>query len=209
MLKKTIPFLFIALLLIFFVWRWLSSLTPEMQKIKKDLAVDLSLQGITLKQGKDGQVIWELTAKKANYSEEKKEVFLDEPRIIYYVGQERKKLNISAPQGKVNQQKNDAELWPEVIAYYEDIKLRANRARYKGKLKKIFLDGPVEARKGFDVSETEIEAPNVFGARHDGSISSDKRGMVFKAKKAVINLETETIEAMGGVKAIFGVELGE
>ena len=78
MLKKTIPFLFIALLLIFFVWRWLSSFTPEIQKIKKDLAVDLSLQGITLKQGKDGQIIWELTAKRANYSEEKKEIFLDE-----------------------------------------------------------------------------------------------------------------------------------
>ena len=75
MLKKTIPFLFIGLLLMFFIWRWLSSFTPEIQKIKKDLAVDLSLQGITLKQGKDGQVIWELTAKKANYSEEKKKLF--------------------------------------------------------------------------------------------------------------------------------------
>ena len=193
MLKKTIPFLFIGLLLMFFIWRWLSNFTPEIQKIKKDLAVDLSLQGITLKQGKDGQIIWELTAKRANYSEEKKEIFLDEPRIVYYVGQDRKKLNIFAPQGKVNQQKDEAELWPQVAASYEDISLRANRARYKGKMKKIFLEGPVEARKGFDASQ---------GGNASTSLSN--HGMVLKAKKAVINLETETIEAVGGVNAIFG-----
>jgi LPS export ABC transporter protein LptC len=193
MLKKTIPFLFIGLLLMFFIWRWLSSFTPEIQKIKKDLAADLSLQGITLKQGKDGQIIRELTAKRANYSEEKKEIFLDEPGIVYYVGQDRKKLNIFAPQGKVNQQKDEAELWPQVTAFYEDISLRANRARYKGKLKKIFLDGPVEARKGFDASQ---------GGNASTSLSN--HSMVLKAKNAVIDLETETIEAVGGVNAILG-----
>ena len=123
----------------------------------------------------------------------KKEIFLDEPGIVYYVGQDRKKLNIFAPQGKVNQQKDEAELWPQVTAFYEDISLRANRARYKGKLKKIFLDGPVEARKGFDASQ---------GGNASTSLSN--HSMVLKAKNAVIDLETETIEAVGGVNAILG-----
>jgi len=76
---------------------------------------------------------------------------------------------------------------------YEDISLRANRARYKGKMKKIFLEGSVEARKGFVASQ---------GGNASTSLSN--HGMVLKAKKAVINLETETIEAVGGVNAILG-----
>ncbi|WP_457571078.1 LPS export ABC transporter periplasmic protein LptC [Desulfovulcanus sp.] len=175
MLKKTIPFLFIGLLLMFFIWHSLLRFTPEIQKIEKDLAVDLSLQGITLKQGKDGQIIWELAAKKGNYSEDKKEVFLDEPRIIYYVGQDRKKLNIFAPQGKVNQQKDQAELWPHVTASYQDVSLKAKKAEYHGRSRKIFLQGEVELVKG---------------------------DMRIRAEGAVIDLNKETIEATGRVETV-------
>jgi len=175
MLKKIIPFFFIGLFLVLFIWRWPFSFTPDRLKNKNDLAVDLSLQGIVLKQGRDGQVIWELKAKKGTYSEKNKEIFLDEPRIIYYLGQYRKKLSILAPLGKVNQQKDQAELWPQITIFYQDLTVKAERAEYRGRSRKIFLLGKVELVK---------------------------RDMSIRAENAVIDLDEETIEATGRVKTV-------
>ncbi|MBT8763400.1 LPS export ABC transporter periplasmic protein LptC [Desulfohalobiaceae bacterium Ax17] len=174
MLKKIIPFFFIGFFMVFFIWRWPFSFTPDRLK-KIDLAVDLSLQGIALKQGRDGHITWELMAKKGTYSEETKEFFLDEPKITYYFGQDRKKLNVLAPQGKVNQQKDQAELWPQVTAFYQDLRVKAERVEYRGRSRKIFLQGKVELVK---------------------------RDMRISAESAVIDLDKETIEATGGVKTV-------
>jgi LPS export ABC transporter protein LptC len=175
MLKKIIPLFFIGLFLVFFIWRWPFSFTPDRLKNKNDLAVDLSLQGIALKQGRDGHITWELKAKKGTYSERNKEIFLDEPRIIYYLGEDRKKLSILAPQGKVDRRKDQAELWPQVTAFYQDLTVKAERAEYRGRSRKIFLQGKVELLK---------------------------RGMRISAESAVIDLDKETIEATGGVKTV-------
>ncbi len=112
--------------------------------VQAEVGVDLSLKGIKLSHGKEGQLHWKLTAQKAKYLQDKNQVLVDSPNIIYFFENEDKQLNVKAANGLIEQDKEKARLWPEITANYGDMSLRADELEYSGKDRMLVLRGNVQ-----------------------------------------------------------------
>lgn len=119
-------------------------LDPEDLNVKAEVDVDLSLKGIELSHGKEGQLHWKLTAKRAQYLQDQGVVEVTEPKISYHFVDDNKTLEVVAAQGRIEQQNERARLWPEVTAEYGENTLRADELEYEGERRELILSGNVQ-----------------------------------------------------------------
>lgn len=112
--------------------------------VQAEVGVDLSLKGIKLAHGKEGHLHWKLTAKKAKYLQDQKQVLVESPNIIYFFENGDKQLTVKAANGLIEQENEKARLWPEITANYGDMLLRADELEYSGKNRMLELRGNVQ-----------------------------------------------------------------
>lgn len=119
--------------------------------------VDLSLKGIELSQGEAGVTEWRLTADRARYLEEEGTVEVEAPAIVYYLGEAREPMRVTAAKGLVRQAQKEAGLWPDVTADIGDSRILAGRLDYDGAARRIRLsEGVSLAGRGFNCTAREM-----------------------------------------------------
>ncbi len=160
--------------------------------IQADVGVDLSLKGIKLSHGKEGQLHWKLTAEKANYLQDKAQVQVESPEIVYFFKGDSKQLSVKAEKGLIEQENEKARLWPEINAIYGDMQLRADELDYAGKDRILTLRGNVQletpklscqaAEMHYNLKDNTITAENGIHA----AISLDEMNPELKER---LNLE--------------------
>lgn len=153
-------------------------LAPKLKdvEIQAEVDVDLSLKGIELSQGKAGQLHWRLKAKRANYTQDRAEVLVENPEIEYYYEKDNRTFKVMATHGALLQSEDRARLWPDVRGGYEGNELRADELVYTGKDRTLTLSGQVS-----------IEGPKLrFKAPELKYILSTNEILVEKGVSAVI-----------------------
>jgi len=176
--KKALMAVIVALILVAAAgWFWVrqSGLLEQAADIAENVDVDVSMQGLTLTQGEEGAMRWKLEAKNATYLQEEGRVQVDEPLITYYRDASDDVITVRAPKGEVDQNTEQAWLWPEVDMQSGQSAVRADKLHYTGSDRTIVLTGQVV-----------LTRPDM---------------QVF-AEKAVVELESSGISATGGVKAL-------
>ena len=138
--------------------------------VQAEVGVDLSLKGIKLSHGKEGHLHWKLTAQKAKYLQDQNQVLVESPHIIYFLGNEDKRISVRAANGVIEQENEKARLWPEIIANYDDMRLRADELEYSGKDRMLILRGDVQlenpkmscraAEMSYNLKNNDITAEN-------------------------------------------------
>ena len=166
----------------FGLWVWMSQNktiqdireVAENVNLEAEVGVDLSLNGIELTQGEAGHTEWRLTAQKAKYLQEEGRVLVDKPEVVYYLP-DGKALTVSAPQGEVSQENEEATLWPRVDGDYDGNTISADKLTWTGKQSRIALTGNVE-----------LDNPRVR----------------FTGQELAFNIKEKTLEARQGVRVV-------
>ncbi len=141
--------------------------------------VDLVLKGVTLRQGRDGRLVWTLNATSADYHKEEGVVFVEEPHILYFQEGETKPVYVESQHGKIDQKNNQADLWSSVVARYHGSKLTTPRLHYNGTSSQLVCKEQVK----------------FFG-----------RDMVLTGKAAVAELGTKRLVVTGRVRAVLNMK---
>lgn len=152
-----------------------SALLKEAAKIAENVDVDVSMQGLTLTQGEEGAMRWKLVAESATYLQEQGRIRVDGPLITYYRKDSDEPIEVRAPQGEVDQNTEEAWLWPDVEMRSGQSTVTAEKLHYAGSGRTITLTGGVVLK------------------RPDMRVDSES---------AVVELESNSITATGGVKAV-------
>lgn len=147
----------------------------EVAKAAKDTQVDVSVQGLTLSKGKEGRLSWTLSAQRAEYLQEQGRIRVYNPLLVYYADDRkgrRREVTVSAPQGEVDQGKEEADLGPAVRIESDNSTIHADTLHYAGAGRTLLLSGNVV-----------LVHPQI----------------TMKAKTVVLDLNTNEITASGGV----------
>jgi LPS export ABC transporter protein LptC len=152
-----------------------SEMFEQARDLAEDVNVDVSMQGLTLTRGEEGDVRWKLDAKGAKYLQEEGRIRVDAPRITYYPKDSDQDIEVRAPEGEVDQNTEEAWLWSRVVMHRGESTVTAGRLHYAGENRTITLTGGVV-----------LERP-------DMRVVSDA---------AVMDLAADTLTAEGGVKAV-------
>ncbi len=156
----------------------LAQTAREVAKAAKDTQVDVSVQGLTLSQGKEGKLSWTLSAQKAEYLQEQGRIRVYNPRLVYYAEDrkgQRHEVVVSAPQGEVDQGKEEADLGPDVRIESSNSTITADALHYAGAGRTLRLSGHVSL------------------VHHELSMN---------ATEVVLDLKTNEITARGGVVGV-------
>ena len=124
----------------------LGKVAREVAKAAKDTQVDVSVQGLTLSQGKEGRLSWTLSAQRAEYLQEQGRIRVYNPLLVYYADDRkgrRYEVRVSAPQGEVDQGKEEADLGPEVRIESSNSTIHADALHYAGAGRTLLLTGHV------------------------------------------------------------------
>lgn len=152
-----------------------SAIYKEAAKLAEDVEVDVSMRGLTLTQGEEGDVRWRLTAAGAKYLQEQGRIRVDEPRITYYPKDSDQELNVRAPEGEIDQNTEEAWLWPVVHMRSGENAVSSEKLHYIGADRTIVLTG------------------DVVLLRPDMRVDS---------QSVVVDLAGNRVTATGGVKAV-------
>jgi LPS export ABC transporter protein LptC len=147
----------------------------EVAKAVQDTQVDVSVQGLTLSQGKEGKLSWTLSAQRAEYLQEQGRIRVYNPRLVYYAEDRngrRHEVVVSAPQGEVDQGREEADLGPEVRIESSNGAISADALHYAGAGSTLRLSGHV---------------------------SMIHRDLSMNATEVLLDLKTNEITARGGV----------
>lgn len=134
---------------------------------------DLTVEGFELTHGQDGRAEWTLVAERGIYRQAGGVVDVENPTVTYYL-ENGESVIASAPRGEVTQEKNSASLHPDVTIMYKGTRVSADRLDYSGKGRVLDLSGGVSLQGG---------------------------GWSSLAESMRIDLERDTVEAVGGVTA--------
>lgn len=159
------------------VWYFsgLGKVAREAAQAARDAKVDVSVQGLTLSQGKEGRLSWTLSAERAEYLQEQGRIRVYNPRLVYYAEDrkgQRHEVLVTAPQGEVSQEREEAAIGPGVHIQSGNSTIRADMLYYAGAGRTLRLEG--------DVSLTHEQ-------------------LSLNATEAVLDLKTFEIVARGGV----------
>lgn len=184
-MKRFVPWIIIVLLALAAVGGW--SIYQAKQAVEQavkalgDVDVDVSMQGVELSRGADGHAEWRLAADGAKYAQDSGIVTVERPRIIYYLSDGSGEIAVNATSGEVDQVSGGARLWPDV-----DIVSGPNRVTAE--------------RLNYDSAKRAVELV--------GSVRLVRPGMTLVAPKVTIDLNTNDINAEGGVESVLsGVAL--
>lgn len=143
-------------------WRFsgLGKAAREVAKAAKDTKVDVSVQGLTLSQGKEGKLSWTLSAQRAEYLQEQGRIRVYNPRLVYYAEDrdgKRHEVVVSAPQGEVDQEKEVADLGPAVRIDSNNSTIQADALHYAGAGRTLRLSGHVSLlHRSLSMNATEV-----------------------------------------------------
>lgn len=159
------------------IWYFIqqSSVFEQARELAEDVNVDVSMQGLTLSQGEEGNLRWKLDAAGAEYLQEQGRIKVDDPVITYYPKEGGEPLEVRASDGEVDQNTEEAWLWPEVVMRTNESTVTAERLYYAGENATITLTGGVVLK------------------RADMHVISDS---------AVMDLNSNEVTAGGGVTAV-------
>lgn len=178
-MKRYLPWIAAVVVLAAATGLWFASQVKDevaaVAELAENLDVDVALNKVELSQGSEGKAAWRLVADKADYLKDQQLVRLDSPRVIYYQEQDGAEVNVTAPQGEVNQASGDAKLWPDVVIVSGPTTVYADHLHYKGESRNIDLTGNVRLERG----EMRLNAPHM-----------------------VMNMKTNDITADGGVTSL-------
>jgi hypothetical protein len=176
MIKKLAPVFFsAAVLFVLFLAFWQRTPGPRLTEIRHQMEVDMNILELSMVQGHEGEVQWELFSEDAGFLEDTDVFILDNPVITYHTGDGSGLMVITASRGKVLQRENTIHLWPDVRADHGDLKVRANKATYVGGENSILLEEDVFFRG---------------------------RGVTVRSPEARIMLDRELIISTGGVSTL-------
>jgi len=188
-MKRFAPWILIALLALAAVAGW--SVYSAKQAVKQaleaveDLQVDVSMQGVELSRGAEGRTEWRLVADGARYAQDTGLAQVDNPRIVYYLGEtggeaggdDQRIVEVNATSGEVDQESGGARLWPDVAITSGSTLVLAERLDYDGAQRSIVLTGTVRMMRP---------------------------GLSLVAPKVTMDLKTSDIFAEGGVVSTLG-----
>ncbi len=154
---------------------WLIQQVPHADReLVGEVQADLSLEGVEMTQGKEGEVEWRLQAKEGRYGKDSQVVELEEPRVTYFGKDQREKIKISGPRGRVKQAQDTAFIFPSVRVETEDGVVTAENATYIGRESKVVLWGDVRFKGGdsrFNSSRAKYYLDRDF-LRAEGGVSA-------------------------------------
>ena len=166
--KVWLVILFVALLVgAGILGRYFLGSVEQVRKGLKDVSVDLSLEGVTLRQGKDGRLLWTLNATSADYQKDEGFVLLSNPKILYFQDDKPEPLYVEGDHGKVDQKNDQAFIWSNVTVRYQDALLTAARLHYDGSKRLLMFDDDVVMVRGdmrlmADAAELDLKDENLL-----------------------------------------------
>lgn len=136
--------LVLTLVLVIYFYRQAQEETQP--DLMQDLGLTVSVEDIELVHGAEGQKSWVLTSPKSRYDREKSMIYLDRPRLEFYLDQGQEVMQVQADQGRFDQKEQVASFSAGVKAYYAEMELEASAMQYVEKNGQIFFQGPVLIR---------------------------------------------------------------
>ncbi len=115
-------------------------------------AVDLSLRGVELTQGEQGEEVWKLKARGAWYEQAGGVIQVSQPEIIYYLRSDRSELLVRSSRGVVSQQDRLARLWENVEIERNGGSIRSDLLIYNGTDHTLNMPG-----------EARFDGPDLYG----------------------------------------------
>ncbi|MFN2341793.1 MAG: LPS export ABC transporter periplasmic protein LptC [Desulfonatronovibrio sp.] len=161
------------ILSLLFVTFWQRGPGTQLGETVRQMEVDMNIQDFSLVQGKEGRPTWKLLSDSAGYLKDEGTFILKNPVITYYSQDNSLPLTIRASEGRVFQQENRIDLWPDVQAVYNEIIVNSHEATYFGGENSILLKKDV-----------------VFSGNN----------MLLESPEARIMLDEEKMTASGGIK---------
>ena len=164
-MRKLFPWLIGFLLIALGVFAFIRSqqanrtevrLSVNKVELSPEQAMDLTLKGVNLSQGKEGQESWKLKAASAQYAQEEGIIQLHKPEITYYLPPDREIVVVTSVRGEMEQKQNNAKLWEDVIVTRAGGQIRSEQLFYTGKTNSLSI--PDKAR---------FNGPDMFGTAHD------------------------------------------
>jgi LPS export ABC transporter protein LptC len=142
---------------------------------KIPVEMDLSLQGVTLRQGRDGRLVWTLNATAADYQKEQGVVMVTDPDIVYFQENKDDPVYVTGDHGRIDQKSDQADIWSNVIVLYQGSRLLTDSLHYNGTSSLLSFKDRVEVHRD---------------------------DMVLTADRAQVELETKNLEAHGRVRTV-------
>jgi hypothetical protein len=128
--------------------RWgMSGFDPVPQADFRRLDVDLAVEDIELRQGRDGRMLWRVRAPVGRYNQETGLVAVDSPRIEYFL--EDSTPMITARRGEVAQEQGLASLRDDVLVVWDNATICARALDFNADDDFLVLTGEVRMHKDF------------------------------------------------------------
>ena len=161
-----------ALLIGGFFW-YISDEGPDIVQKVKEQSPDrmMSYSGNTLKEEKDGKLVWEVTAETIQIDIQTNAAVMQNMKGAFYRA-DGTVTELSAKEASYDQKENVITMNGTIEARQSDGgKLKADSARYDGKKKHLYCDGNVEVNKGgYLITGDHLVADQVTGKlRVDGN----------------------------------------
>jgi LPS export ABC transporter protein LptC len=137
--------------------------------------MDLSLQGVTLRQGSQGRLLWTLNATRADYRKDQGIVLVTDPEILYFQEEESTPVYVEGDHGRIDQKNDQADIWSHVLVRYQGSVLTTQSLHYNGTSSLLLCNKDVEIRR---------------------------KDMVLTSQRATLELATKRVQAHGQVKAV-------
>jgi LPS export ABC transporter protein LptC len=174
-MKKTILFLLVVAIIGISLLIWYARDEVSVVKEMTSVDMDLSLQGVMLRQGKDGRLLWTLNATHADYQKEQGLIMVTDPDIVYFQEGKDDPVYVTGDQGRIDQKNDQADIWSNVIVLYQGSRLITQSLHYNGTNSQLSFKDHVEVHKD---------------------------EMVLTADRALVELETKNLKAHGRVHAV-------
>ena len=141
--------------------------------------LDLALKEVSLSQGEGGFELWRLKAEWANVRQQGEFIFVEQPRLTYFMSDDGKVMHVSSSKGDINQKSQVLRFINNVRIIQEDKLLTGDLLVYDGSKKTMmFPDG--------------------------GDFKS--AGMSGNAEQMEWNIDNKLITAEGGVNVLFDAD---
>ncbi len=177
-MKQTIAGLFGFFLVGGILVLWSMQNTPETVEESSIPRVDLMLEGVTLRQGRDGRLVWTLNATRADYRKEEGFVIVTDPEMVCFQEDDKEPVYMHGDHGRIDQKNDQADIWSHVEVRYQEGRLTTANLHYNG--------------------------TNSLLCSQDG-ITLRGWGMFMTAEGGCVDLTTRHAEVHGGVKAVLHI----
>ncbi len=109
-----------------------------------EVAVDLSLSGVDLVQGEQGEQLWKLHAVKAWFDQQQGVIQVAQPELTYYTQPGTSEIFVRSERGIVDQKSRVARLWEDVVVTRDSGETRSDLLIYNGTAHSLTMPGDVE-----------------------------------------------------------------